>query len=112
MRRNASLRDSQGRFKGAAGLAGAQTRHTRPRRVATPFAQTTPTPQPSPIVVPQLPPAQRTQTPPTTAPQQQPPRQQRPAPTPTPEAKPGEALDDDDDVVRVTSNLVVVPVSV
>ena len=126
MRRNASLRDSQGRIKGAAGLfvvlgllasllpaglAGAQTRRTRPRRVTTPFAQTTPTPQPSPpIVVPQLPPAQRTQTPPTTAPQRQPPQQQKP--TPTPEAKPGEALDDDDDVVRVTSNLVVVPVSV
>ncbi|HEX6623123.1 MAG TPA: VWA domain-containing protein [Pyrinomonadaceae bacterium] len=126
MRRNASLRDSQGRFKGAAGLfialgllasllpaglADAQTRRTRPRRVSTPFAQTTPTPTPSPIVVPQLPPAQRTQTPPTTAPQQQPP-QQRPTPAPTPEAKPGEALADDDDVVRVTSNLVVVPVSV
>lgn len=35
-----------------------------------------------------------------------------PAPTPKPEAPPADAIEDDEDVVRVTSNLVVVPVAV
>lgn len=84
----------------AADFAGGQT--SRPRGImTTAFAQTTPPPTPTPIVVPQLPPA----------PSQQQQQQQRPTPTPAPAAKP-EALDDDDDVVRVSSNLVVVPASV
>lgn len=60
------------------------------------------TPSPTPIVVPRLPPATPTPSPSST-----------PAPAPTAEeAKPGETLEDDDDVIRVSSNLVVVPTSV
>lgn len=83
-----------------ANFAGAQT---------TP--QPSPTPQPTPVVVPQLPPArtQATPMPQQTPSQQQPSQQQRPTPTPLPKQ---DVLDDDDDVVRVSSNLVVVPASV
>lgn len=58
---------------------------------------------PTPIVVPQLPPAT-----PTPAPQT--PTRQTPAPPASPQST--EVLDDEDDVVRVESNLVVVPTSV
>ncbi|HJR08315.1 MAG TPA: VWA domain-containing protein [Pyrinomonadaceae bacterium] len=70
--------------------------------------------QQQPVRVPQLPPPVPQQTPratPTPAPQQTP----RPATTPTAAPTPAvtdETISDDDDIVRVTSNLVVVPVSV
>ncbi len=88
----------------AAGLVSGQTSASRAALSQT-SAQTSPTASPTPIVVPRLPPASapaRT----TPAPQQQ------PAPTPKPAATPNDTIADDDDVVRVTSNLVVVPVSV
>ena len=63
----------------------------------------------TPIVIPQLPPAKPTPTPEDLG-EPPPPR---PTPTPTPkETKPSEVLDGDDEVIRVTSNLVVVPTSV
>jgi Ca-activated chloride channel homolog len=66
-------------------------------------------PSSTPIVVPQLPPAKPTPTPEDLG-EPPPPR---PLPTPTPkETKPSDALDADDEVIRVTSNLVVVPTSV
>jgi Ca-activated chloride channel family protein len=58
-----------------------------------------------PVRVPQLPPQQTPRATPTPAPQQ------TPQPTPSPAAT-DETISDDDDIVRVTSNLVVVPVSV
>ncbi|MFL6282344.1 MAG: VWA domain-containing protein [Pyrinomonadaceae bacterium] len=95
--------------------AGAQTT----RRTTRATAQSKPTPSPTPIVVPRRPaqnatqpratptparvlvvPSQNDETPP-------PSNYQRPTPTPTPEEPENEA-----DVVRVTSNLVVVPVAV
>ena len=94
--------------------AGAQTR--RPRTGATPT--------PTPIVVPRRPPAQRQAGPtptPTPAiiyvPSTQgdappPPPVPTPTPRPTPTPKPVEDVVDESEVVRVTSNLVVVPVAV
>ena len=61
---------------------------------------------PTPIVVPQLPPARPTPTPEDLG--EPPPPRPKPMPTPT---KPVETIDDDE-VIRVTSNLVVVPTSV
>jgi Ca-activated chloride channel family protein len=113
----------------------AQTNRTRTRRQRTARATTTtrPAPSPTPVAVPQLPPLRTTTT---TAPKsansanaaitpaptlsnsaQQTSNArtvQTPAPTPTPkpDAPPADAIEDDEDVVRVTSNLVVVPVSV
>lgn len=89
--------------------AGAQTgRTTRQRRAAqNPAAR--PTPSPTPVVVPRLAPSAtppavviRTDQPP-------PPPRVRPTPTPAPQ---DEAAAASEEVVRVTSNLVVVPVSV
>ena len=92
--------------------AGAQTR--RPRQGARPA--------PTPVVVPRLPQRQQGPTPTPTpaiihvpvtgedAPPPPPPPTPTPRPTPTP--KPVEETLDDTDVVRVTSNLVVVPVAV
>jgi Ca-activated chloride channel family protein len=119
------LPDAARRFLTAALLSGlllpvlpptvAQTRRTRARRSAAAK------PSPTPVVVPRMS-AQstsaprQTPTPPrvvvvpsqTDAPP--PPAPQRPTPTPTPKQK-EEALDESD-VVRVTSNLVVVPAAV
>jgi Ca-activated chloride channel family protein len=95
------------------------TRRQQRRATSTRAARTTPTP----IAVPRLPPASRasqavavpTQA---TTPAQQSPQPQQPAPTPAPQptpapsASPAETLEDEDEVIRVTSNLVVVPVSV
>jgi Ca-activated chloride channel family protein len=101
--------------------ADAQTRRTRTRRTTTAAAK----PSPTPIVVPRLPPARPNATDASAArptqtqgPVVAPSRQDeaapapRATPTPAPAQKPSDTLDDDDDVVRVTSNLVVVPVSV
>jgi len=94
--------------------ASAQTR--RSRRGTSRTTAAGPTPSPTPIVVPRLPPAASAVRP---APQQTPaPRpaapQQTPAarPTPPPPAASDEEAIDESEVVRVTSNLVVVPVSV
>ncbi|HEX8500209.1 MAG TPA: VWA domain-containing protein [Pyrinomonadaceae bacterium] len=100
---------------GVAAGAGAQTR--RPRTGATPT--------PTPVVVPRRPPAQRqtgpTPTPdiinvPSTQDDAPPPPPPTPVPTPTPRPtptpKPAEDVVDESEVVRVTSNLVVVPVAV
>jgi Ca-activated chloride channel family protein len=92
--------------------ASAQTRRARQRRAAD-GAAARPTPTPTPIVVPRLAPSQqspatvviRTDQPP-------PPPPVRPTPTPRPTPEPTPPPDDEEDVVRVTSNLVVVPVSV
>jgi Ca-activated chloride channel family protein len=97
--------------------AGAQTT----RRTTRATAQSKPTPSPTPIVVPRRPaqnatqpratptparvlvvPSQNDETPP-------PSNYQRPTPTPTPAV---EEPENEADVVRVTSNLVVVPVAV
>lgn len=97
--------------------AGAQTT----RRTTRSAAQSKPTPSPTPIVVPRRPaqnatqpratptparvlvvPSQNDETPP-------PSNYQRPTPTPTPAV---EEPENEADVVRVTSNLVVVPVAV
>jgi Ca-activated chloride channel homolog len=85
--------------------AGAQTRRTRPRRA--PAAR--PTPTPTPVVVPRLAPAQSSPSVVITTDQPPPPPRVRPTPTPAP---PAEVPAAEDEVVRVTSNLVVVPVSV
>jgi Ca-activated chloride channel homolog len=77
--------------------ASAQTRRTRTSARRTVIAQ-----QQQPVRVPQLPPATQTATP-TPTPKQ--------TPTPTPSQTPADAIDDDE-VIRVTSNLVVVPASV
>ena len=85
---------------------GAQTGRptTRQRRAQNPAAR--PTPSPTPHVVPRLAPSA---TPPAVVIRtEQPPPPPRVRPTPTPEPPP----DAEEDVVRVTSNLVVVPVSV
>ena len=93
--------------------AGAQTRRTRGRAAA----QSKPQPTPSPIVVPRRP--QATPTPdrvvvvPTQDDAPPPPPRQTPTPTPTPAPAPkAEEVEDESEVVRVTSNLVVVPVAV
>ncbi len=100
--------------------AGAQTRRPS-RRVG---AQATPTP--TPIVVPRRPPAQQAGPRPTPTPaiihvpssqdDAPPPPPPTPVPTPTPRPtptpKPVEDVVDESEVVRVTSNLVVVPVAV
>ncbi|MFL6230119.1 MAG: VWA domain-containing protein [Pyrinomonadaceae bacterium] len=103
--------------------ASGQTRTTRrttnarrPSRTTTTRAKASPTPAPQPVRVPQL--ASQT-TPAATA--QASPRTQQPTQTPTPPAptstpaaptpKPADAIDDDE-VITVTSNLVVVPASV
>ncbi|HEV2705197.1 MAG TPA: VWA domain-containing protein [Pyrinomonadaceae bacterium] len=97
-----------------------QRRTTTTTATSSRVARTSPTP----IAVPRLSPARRTsqaiavptqttptvqQSAPQTTTQQQPPAQ-TPAPQPTP--APAETLEDEDEVIRVTSNLVVVPVSV
>ena len=100
-----------------AAAASAQTR--RARQAAKPK------PTPTPVVVPRRPPAQpagATPTPtpdiinvPTSqddAPPPPPPPTPTPTPRPTPKPKPVEESLDETDVVRVTSNLVVVPVAV
>ena len=104
-----------------AGLAaaGAQTSRTRQRSAAKPT--------PTPIVVPRRPPAQQTGPTPTptpaiinvpTAQDDAPPPPPPPTPTPTPKPtpkqtpKPADDVVDEADVVRVTSNLVVVSVAV
>lgn len=94
--------------------AGAQTGRTRQR--------TRPAPSPTPIVVPRRPPAQQgTRPTPTPTPaiiyvpsaqDEAPPVLPTPTPKPTPKPKPVEETLDENDVVRVTSNLVVVPVAV
>lgn len=97
-----------------------QTRTRRPRRAtaattATAAARTSSSPKP--IAVPRLPATAsapsgngQTTTNDATAATTAAPVAQNPAPAPTPAS--GEAAEDDDDIVRVTSNLVVVPVSV
>lgn len=97
--------------------ADAQTRAARARRSTSKSAQS---PQPTPIVVPRLPSPSATtatsvpsqQRPATNAQQPTPTPAQTPAPTPAPQTTPDEEAIDEDEVVRVTSNLVVVPVSV
>jgi Ca-activated chloride channel family protein len=110
---------------------GAQTRRARARR-ASAVVKPSASPSPTPIVVPRLSSAAAATRPAaTTVPTQQQPQQpqQQPSPsttatplpaqTPTPQTAPAptatptedEAIDEDE-VVRVTSNLVVVPVSV
>jgi Ca-activated chloride channel family protein len=75
------------------------------------MAQSAPTP--TPIAVPQLPPAAAKPTPQAqTTPTPAPPQRQEPTPAPKPSPTPADTISDDDDVVRVTSNLVVVPASV
>jgi Ca-activated chloride channel homolog len=92
------------------GAAQAGSARTRARR-ATTSGKAQPTPAVSPIRVPQLsanasgaPQANSSAPRPTPAPQQK--------QTPTPSPTPTETIADDDEVVRVTTNLVVVPVSV
>ncbi len=82
----------------------ATTLATKSARALSNVARQTPTP----IVVPQLPPATPTPAPQTPTPQT--PAAQTPAPSASPQA--GDVLEDEDDVVRVESNLVVVPTSV
>ncbi len=101
--------------------AGAQTRRTRSRRSSAKPATSA---SPTPIVVPRLasssanatnvPSRQQPATTNTPTPTQTPtPRPaQTPTPSPAPQATPDEDAIDEDEVVRVTSNLVVVPVSV
>lgn len=102
--------------------AGAQTTTTA-RRKTTPRASRTavkPAPTPQPVRVPQLPPATAAAAA-TTSPQPttqaarqttpQPAQTPKPAPTPSTTTKPADAIDDDE-VITVTSNLVVVPASV
>jgi VWFA-related protein len=96
--------------------AVAQTR--RSRRTAS--AQSKPTPSPTPIVVPRKPAQQSTAPRPTPTPprvfvvpsQDETPPPPRPTPTPKPTPKPADEPIDESEVVRVTSNLVVVPVAV
>ncbi|MBC7933519.1 MAG: VWA domain-containing protein [Rubrivivax sp.] len=96
--------------------AGAQTR--RARRAAA--AQAKATPKPSPIVVPRKPTQQSsapraTPTPPrvfVVPSQDEVPPPPPPTPTPKPTPKPADEPIDESEVVRVTSNLVVVPVAV
>jgi Ca-activated chloride channel family protein len=102
--------------RGASNQTKTATRRTTSAR-HTARATTSPTPTPSqPVRVPQLAPAQTTKTAqatlpqPTTPPAQQPTQTPTPAPTATP-PKPADAIDDDE-VITVTSNLVVVPASV
>jgi Ca-activated chloride channel homolog len=94
--------------------AGAQTRRT------TRTAQAKPSPSPTPVVVPRRPPQTSAKPSPSPTPNQvvvvpsqsdapPPPPIQRPTPTPAPKA---EEPEDEAEVVRVTSNLVVVPVAV
>jgi Ca-activated chloride channel homolog len=96
--------------------ARAQTGRTRSTRAA----QSKPSPSPTPIVVPRRPPQTSAQPRATPTPNQAlvvpsqddaapPPPLQRPTPTPAPKA---EEPEDEAEVVRVTSNLVVVPVAV
>jgi Ca-activated chloride channel family protein len=88
--------------------AGAQTRRTTRQRRATPSTAARPTPTPTPIVVPRLAPSASATPPAVVIRTDQPPPPPRPRPTPTPAPVAAE----DEEVVRVTSNLVVVPVSV
>jgi Ca-activated chloride channel family protein len=88
----------------------AQTKQTRGRRATThraATAQTTPTPAQQPVRVPQLSPTSQQSAQPTPTPQQT----ATPKPTPAPAQTPSDVIDDDE-IVRVTSNLVVVPASV
>lgn len=123
--------------RGASGQTRKTTRRTNTRASRTRSAQIKPTPTPAPRVrVPQLPPATQVKTAtansrattqaarrwtlqstpqpaqmlPRAAPSATPTPTPTPAPTPTPKA-PADALDDDE-VITVTSNLVVVPVAV
>ncbi|HEV3469771.1 MAG TPA: VWA domain-containing protein [Pyrinomonadaceae bacterium] len=88
--------------------AGAQTARARQRRAQRPAARPSPSPTPA---APRLAPAQSPATVVITTDQPPPPPRVRPTPTPTP-APPPDDMSSDEDVVRVTSNLVVVPVSV
>jgi VWFA-related protein len=93
--------------------ADAQTRRSR-RKTSKPAAAST---APTPVAVPRLA-ASSSSAPTAVVPsrpqQQQPTPAQTPRPTPAPQATPATDEDaiDEDEVVRVTSNLVVVPVSV
>lgn len=89
--------------------AGGQTRGTRQRRAAPPAAKASPSP--TPIVVPRLAPSQSPPSVVVNTDQPPPPPRVRPTPTPAPPAA-ADSAQDEDEVVRVTSNLVVVPVSV
>jgi Ca-activated chloride channel homolog len=121
-----------GLLAASAPQALAQARRTRPRSVAragSDAARQNPQPTPTPVAVPQLPaptpgagatrqpspsvavPSQQPAAPETT-PTPAPDRQQRPAQKPPAQDPPGDETIEDDEVVRVTSNLVVVPVSV
>ena len=89
------------------GLAGA----TKTRRAAMSAVASRPTQQPTPIVVPRLPPAAASPSP-TPDWDSPPPPRRAPTPQPTPrESRPADAIEDDE-VIRVSSNLVVVPTSV
>jgi Ca-activated chloride channel family protein len=120
-----------GLFAAALPSSVAQARRTRPRGTADNTRQPAAPATPTPIVVPRLPAAspagaatrptpvivvpsrQQTATPQTTpTPQATPTPAQTPRPQPTAQDSTGDADIEDDEVVRVTSNLVVVPVSV
>ena len=86
--------------------------HGKRRSTRTARANASSASQQQPVRVPQLPSPTPQQTPRAT---QTPAPQQTPKPTPTPAPQTpatDETISDDDDIVRVTSNLVVVPVSV
>ncbi len=107
------------------GTAGAQAKRA-PRRApkkttattksarTTAAAATTATPRPSPVRVPSLAPAQNQNSAGAVS-QPAPQSAQTPSPVATPAPappQPADAIEDDDEVITVTSNLVVVPVSV
>ena len=98
----ASAARSQSRARGVAGATESQQARTNA------FAARQ-TPRPTPIVVPRLPAPAPSPTPDWDNP---PPPRRAPTPQPTPrETKPADAIEDDE-VIRVSSNLVVVPTSV
>jgi Ca-activated chloride channel family protein len=106
-------------FTNAGGHAAAGARPLVPRTAADApaTAQRRASPTPTPVVVPRRPRATPSPTPPIAtvrSDDEAPPPPPRPTPTPRPtprETKPAETIDDDD-VIRVSSNLVVVPTSV
>ena len=96
------------------GTAGAQGKRAA-RRASARAAATPPRAEPTPVRVPQLAPAAPSQST-TTAAAQQPAQTPQPTPAATPAATPAsqppaDAIEDDE-IITVTSNLVVVPVSV
>jgi Ca-activated chloride channel family protein len=86
----------------AAATGAGGNRARRARGATTPALSLQATPSPTPVRVPQLGPAQPARQQPTPAPQ----------PTQPPAEKPPADAIDDDEIITVTSNLVVVPVSV